>query len=254
MEQTDTILLAGLLRSDVPTLISTCDKYLRNLYKESTVYSCDEYVFAVGDIPILLVAHLDTVWLEAPVILVTEDKAIWTGKNGLGADDRAGVFAILKLIQQNKHKPYVLFTTDEEMGGIGAYVFSKDFPAPPEELKYIIEIDRRGQGQSVFYNCKNKEFENYVNSFGFTTHEGIFSDISFICPTWNIAGVNLSAGYYNEHTPYEYLKIKDLYYTIDKVQEMLNDVDNAKNYIYLKESNNNGKRKYRKEQRRTKNY
>lgn len=113
----------------------------------------------------------------------------------MGADDRAGVFTVLQLVKKNKSKPSVLFTMGEELGGLGAMAFVKQFPEPPVPTKYIIEIDRRGKGQSVYCDCGNTKFEEYINSFGFTTHQGIFSDISFICPTWNVAGVNLSALY-----------------------------------------------------------
>ena len=79
---------------------------------------------------------------------------------------------------------------------------------------------------------KETEFEKYINSFGFKTNKGIFSDISFICPNWNVAGVNLSAGYYNEHTEVESLKLDDLEYTIDRVKELISDIDNAQYFNF----------------------
>lgn len=236
MTEKDSTLLIGLLRSGPEALLDTCTKYLEASYGKHRVFGTSDFVYATGDIPILLVAHLDTVLYKESKIMCTEDKSIWIGSDGLGADDRAGVFAILKLIQKKKQRPSVLFTMDEELGGLGAMTFAKLVPKPFVPTKYIIEIDRRGRGQCVFYDCDNKKFEKYVNSFGFTTHKGIFSDISFICPCWNIAGVNLSAGYYNEHMPQEHLKIDDLFYTIENVQKMLEDAENAPffDYEYVK--------------------
>lgn len=228
----ETHLLAMILRSDMNCLKNVCEEYLEKIYDKSRIFATEDFVYATGDIPILLVAHLDTVLSEAPRILSSKDNKIWMGKNGLGADDRAGIFAILKLIKKNSKNPSILFTTGEEVGGIGAMSFTKQFPEPPVPTKYIIEIDRRGRGQSVYYNCGNTEFEKYINSFGFKTNRGIFSDISFICPNWNVAGVNLSAGYYNEHTEFESLKLDDLEYTIDRVRELISDIDNTQYFNF----------------------
>jgi hypothetical protein len=185
----------------------------------------------MGDIPVLMVAHLDTVLSSKPVIMATKDYSAWMGRQGLGADDRAGVYAIIKLLRWG-YRPSVLFTMGEEIGGLGAESFILQFPEAPVPTKYVIEIDRRGRGQAVYYNCGNKKFENYVTSFGFKTHKGIFSDISTICPYWDIAGVNLSAGYYNEHTQYESLRIEDLDYTIENVKKMLDDAEEAELFSF----------------------
>ena len=44
--------------------------------------------------------------------------------------------------------------------------------------------------------------------------------------------MNLSAGYYNEHTKQEYINLNDLQNTIDKVIEILEDETNRKSYDY----------------------
>ena len=115
------------------------------------------------------------------------------GKEGLGADDRAGVFAIIQILRK-KYRPYVLFTTDEEMGGYGAHIFVEAHPVAPN-IKYMIELDRAGERDCVFYECENFTFMDYVESFGFKQAIGSFTDISIIMPEWEIAGVNLSGSY-----------------------------------------------------------
>lgn len=227
----DKQLLSLLLRSSETSLLHACENFLNEKFGKHNVFATSDFIYATGDIPILLVAHLDTVLYKSPVILANKEDTIWMGKEGLGADDRAGVFAILKILQAG-YKPSVLFTTAEESGGLGAMAFVKDFPEPPVPTKYIIEIDRRGRGQAVFYGCGNTKFMSYIESFGFKTHKGIFSDISFICPHWDVAGVNLSAGYYNEHTELESLKIEDLLYTIEGVKKMLDSAGDAEIYNY----------------------
>lgn len=213
------------------TLLKAMKRYLQSTYKEVIVNK--NYLIAIGDIPVALVAHLDTV-LKAPPEDIFYDRVkniIWS-PGGLGADDRAGVYSIIQIIKSGL-RPTVIFTTDEEIGCIGAEYVVNDFPKPPTELKYIIELDRRGSNDCVFYSCDNSDFEEYVENFGFVTNYGSFSDISVICPMWEIAGVNLSIGYYNEHTSSEFLHVGQMLSTIKRVKKMLLDVNNAKSFQYI---------------------
>lgn len=194
------------------------------------VINHNDFLYAEGSIPIALVAHLDTVFSSSPTFVSYDKKEqlIYSGQGGIG-DDRAGVFAILKLLLKGYH-PYIIFTTGEEIGGIGALSITQSLSQP--NLKYIIELDRRGSNDCVFYNHYDEEFISYIESFGFEYALGSFSDISIICPLWNIAGVNLSIGYYNEHTTREFVCVDEWEYTITRVEKMLNDVNNAPYYKY----------------------
>lgn len=193
-------------------------QYLKEKYEKVIVTK--DYIVAIGDIPIALVAHMDTVF-KNPVadLYYDQRKGVLWSPQGLGADDRAGIFAILKIIQSGL-RPAIIFTTDEEKGGLGATALgSRDCPIP--NLKYMIQLDRHGTNDCVFYECFNEDFYDYVESFGFCEAYGSFSDISFLMPQWNICGVNLSVGYEDEHSEVETLHIAPLYDTISKVQKML---------------------------------
>lgn len=211
-------------------------EYCKNvLTDEKYSLTCtDKYLFGIGEIPVMLVAHLDTVHKRKPEIYFDRSKQVLWSPDGIGGDDRCGVYAILKIIETYKKKPYVLFTTDEETGGLGATAFCNDFSSVDLKsfVDFIIEIDRRGCGQAVFYDCGNKEFQDYILKFGFKEELGSFSDISFISPTFDIASVNLSAGYYNEHTANEHIFLDHLNQTIQKVLEILEDEKNHKFYDY----------------------
>ena len=58
----------------------------------------------------------------------------------------------------------------------GAIKATKKLSIP--DIKYIIEFDRRGENDCVFQDCGNETFMNYVESFGFKTARGSYSDIS----------------------------------------------------------------------------
>lgn len=197
-------------------------KYLKKKYKKVEV--TNDYIVAHGRIPIALVAHMDTVFKEPPkeFFYDTTKNVMWSPE-GLGADDRAGVFAILSIIESGL-RPHIIFTTDEEVGGIGAMRLA-DAGNPFKDLRYMIQLDRRGTSDCVFYDCDNPEFEVYVEEFGFQTAWGSFSDISELCPEWGIAGVNLSIGYQDEHSYTERLYVAPLLSTIGKVKKMLSEKD-----------------------------
>ena len=204
------------------TLRKVVARFLKKHYPN--VIDTQDYVFCEGDIPIALVAHLDTVFTRIPQEIFYDSKqgVMWS-PDGLGADDRAGVFAILKIIQSGL-KPHIIFTTDEEYGGIGASKLAA-LSCPFKDLKYMIELDRKGSDDCVFYDCDNGEFVEYIEKFGFVESMGTFSDISILCPAWGVAGVNLSIGYRDEHTPIEILFVGQMLSTIEKVKKMLQEKD-----------------------------
>ena len=220
-------MLAKLDQASLKTMLS---KLLKNM-KGYTVQNHKDYIAAKGDIPIVLVAHMDTVFSAPPENFFYDPKkgALWS-PDGLGADDRAGVFAILKIIGTGL-RPHILFTCDEEVGGYGAIeaARNKQFFG---DVKYLIQLDRRGMEDCVFYDCDNIEFTAYIEQFGFKEAWGTFSDISIICPMWRVAGVNLSVGYYGEHTICEVLMANELKNTINKVMDMLNEKD-IPNFKYI---------------------
>lgn len=175
------------------------------------------FIYAKGSLPVLLVAHMDTVH-KNPVktICYSKDGSIIMSPEGIGGDDRAGVYMILQIIKT--HRCHVLFCEDEETGGIGAQKFANSDIRP--EINYIVELDRRGSNDAVFYDCDNPKFTEYVTSFGFKEDMGSFSDISVIAPALKVAAVNISAGYYCEHSRYEYVDLRVMEKNIGLVGKM----------------------------------
>lgn len=205
--------------------------HLKRKYKK--IIATEDYIYAVGDVPIGLLAHMDTVFNAPPeeIYYDTRQNVIWSPQ-GLGADDRAGVFAILKILQQTKLLPSVIFTTNEEIGGVGAFQLADKIDKPLSDLKFLIQLDRRGSEDCVFYDCDNREFVKFIESYGFKENFGSFTDISVLCPVWEIAGVNLSIGYVREHSIAEVLHVDHMYDTISKVENILKTKD-LKKFIYV---------------------
>ena len=214
------------------TLVRGNQIYVKNLmsyylkkqgYK--TIRNTTDFVMAEGNIPIALVAHMDTFFEGYKAdreLYYDQEKNVMFCPDGAGFDDKAGLFAIITLLSKGL-RPHIILTTDEEVGGIGASFVAEEKPF--EDLRYIIELDRRGKNDCVFYDCANEDFNKYVEGFGFKTSRGSFSDISIICPAWGVAGVNLSIGYQNEHTKSEILDVAAMFATIERVAKMLKEKD-----------------------------
>lgn len=186
------------------------------------VKATPNYVYATGSLPVMLVAHGDTVHRTPPEdIFYDERQGVLWSPQGLGADDRAGVLGILEMLRRG-YRPHVLVTLGEESGGKGVKEFVRE--VPDSGVRYVVELDRRNSGEAVFYDCPNEEFKKYVMSFGFQEATGIYTDITVLCPAWNIAGVNLSCGYYDAHQKTEYLRLPDLADTLDRLANMLDSV------------------------------
>ena len=213
----------SILRKSQPMLHKYVVQRLTEYYPD-TIIDTESYVLAKGSIPILLVAHLDTVFPDNTrknmEIYYDQKQHVMWSPDGLGTDDRAGVILILKMLEDG-YRPHILFTHDEEMGGLGAidFVFAKT--RLNMDIRYMIELDRMGVDDCVFYSCDNEEFTNYVASFGFIPSFGTFSDISILMPYLGIAGVNLSVGYMDEHTEGEHWHIDWANETYYKVIAML---------------------------------
>ena len=214
--------LCGLTESNT---YATMEAFLRKAgYK---VEAEKNYMLAFGETPVALVAHMDTVFPHAPYDFFydREEGVIWS-PDGAGFDDRAGIFAIVKLVQSG-FRPTIILTLGEEHGGIGAYELITKYPEAPMKLKYLIELDRQGVDDCVFYKTKNRDFVDYVRRFGFRYATGTFSDISIISPAWQICSVNLSIGYVEEHSYTEHLYVRFMLSTINKVKNMIAAAETA---------------------------
>lgn len=214
-------------------------KRLAKKFKGNTLISKGNFILVHGQAPVMLVAHLDTVH-DQPVrdICLSDDKNILMSPQGIGGDDRCGCFALVKVYQSAQIKPWLLFTCEEEVGGIGAKYFclahkQKQLPKNLDTLKLIIEIDRRGSNDAVFYQCANLDFEKYITGKGFKTAQGSFSDISLIAPELKVAAVNLSSGYYHAHTLHEYINRAELVDTICRVVDIISDVPHLPRFEYV---------------------
>ena len=180
---------------------------------------------------VLLVAHADTVWDasygngEGYKQTLTEKDGIYSGRKndcGIGADDRAGC-AILWLLKDSGHS--LLVVDGEEFGQIGSHHIKDRYPHIFDELNahsYMIQFDRREHMNYKVYTLPvTQEFLLFVAGNTGYYNSGVFSRTDIVVLCRDICGVNLSIGYYNEHSPDESLVFDEWFTTLTVAEKLL---------------------------------
>lgn len=238
--------------TEFPDFVSVCklsknglkehlNMVLEDYYPREKIISGDGYLFVTGEIPFAVTAHMDTVHRELIKDFYEKiDKNghhIISSPQGIGGDDRCGIYMILKLLEAG-YRPYIIFCEDEEIGCVGStkFIKHKDLVDELKNCNYIIELDRKGSDDAVFYSCHNPEFTSYIiDKTKYVERYGSCSDISIIAPIAEIAAVNLSCGYYNPHQMIEYVDYEEMMNTVGVVKDLLDDKD-CQQYKYMRKT------------------
>lgn len=181
------------------------------------------YIITIGDSSILWSAHTDTVHSisdNVRQVLVIEHEVVSTeGHTILGADDGAGMWMLLEMIDAGVEGTYI-FHRGEECGGIGSSYLAKHHSDMLSEHSHAIAFDRKGEGSIITHQCMDQSCsKGFAKEFGDAIYElssyevnlgidegGIFTD------TANYIGIipectNISVGYYDAHTTSESLNL-----------------------------------------------
>lgn len=194
----------------------------------------DNYMLIKGTEPTLcLVAHIDMirrgdkaagkiVEMNNGIVIAYRNKAKGRERDILGADDRAGCFALLQIMREDP-RPNILLTNHEEVGGRGARVFAHDTNLW-KHFKLFIEFDRHGCNHYVQYNDNPQSMHSWLANFGIKNDGyGSYSDIATISGHTNIPSFNMAIGYTNQHSDRESLDISAMNLAISKASLMIHD-------------------------------
>lgn len=191
-----------------------------------------DYIVTVSDdIRPLVSVHTDTVGNNNPTTLLelntlSPDKiSLWPFSTAsvLGGDDRSGCYIALEMIKRGTVTPFNYgFFCQEEVGAIGSSKFCLDTEL--DQYSCVIGLDRasrKGVQNIATYSYDNDELIEIFVGLGYQEQYGSFSDCSNISSYCDLACVNLSVGYYSEHTKMETLDVSLMEQTL---QVMLNVV------------------------------
>lgn len=204
------------------------DKVLPKNLKKFKVFSSKLWVLVVPNnhnerIPVLM-AHTDTVG-NTPVrgfTYVQDNPNAICNKDlrNIGGDDRLGCWIIQQLLETEDDRfAYILFD-QEEVGCVGSYDFTKS-----KSMEYIekiascfIGLDRKGSNELALYGYESDEFNDLLEKIeGYETDFGSISDCAVLAEEVGICCVNMSIGYYKEHTQNEYIVPSETLRTLDAV-------------------------------------
>lgn len=227
-------------------IIDTIVSEIYNQNKSVKVEYNSNYTYIKGNLPVLLVAHIDT-FFDMPLPSMKDFKiqngfllhTIYeegSGRNA-GFDDRAGIAMIYYVIQHG-YFPSILLCNHEEIGGWGAIEFIKTHTINDCPFKFMIELDRGGANDAVFYDCDNFDFIRFISEYDFKTAKGSYTDIAVLAPMLQLAAVNLSVGYWREHSEEEMFVASYWYDTARKVCKILEDANSEEedSFPYTTES------------------
>lgn len=133
-----------------------------------------------------------------------------TNLSCLGADDRAGVYIILKHYDQLIEKFHIGIFCDEEIGAKGSGSM-----CTLDNVSCFIGLDREGSKQVATYGYDNNELLSKFTSLGFKEHYGSFTDASVLAQMFKKSCCNLSVGYHYQHTADEFVLYDGIINTIE---------------------------------------
>lgn len=169
-----------------------------------------------------IAAHLDEVHEareKGYEVLVVRDEFIIgfnSGKrefNGIGADDKNGIWVCLKCLEKFDNLKCVFFV-GEEQGCIGSHQADMKFF---DDCRFVLQCDRKGNSDfisSIYGNslCSSQFIKDAsLGEHGYKEERGMQTDVQTLRQRGlEISCANISCGYYYPHTPHEMTNIADL--------------------------------------------
>lgn len=181
------------------------------------VHGTEKEKAAIG-IKTIFSSHLDTVEHNHGTneLIVKDGMVTVKGGGVLGADDASGVFAMIQMIDANVKGRYMFFA-GEECGAIGSNYMVDNYPALFTGINRAIAFDRKGTGDVVVEQyvgvCASPQLGvaladalSMGDTYLYEPCIGVFTDTAIMIGLVPEC-VNISSGYYSEHTQNECLDI-----------------------------------------------
>ncbi len=159
---------------------------------------------------------------------------------GCGGDDKCGVHICLEIIKKHTGPIKVAFFVSEEIGMLGSKDADPDFF---QNIAYGLEFDapfndlitKRCSGLPLF--DVDGEFgvqvldilRSYGIKWDLQTHP--FTDVLQMKARFMFDNINFSSGYYNMHSPYEFVIVEQVELAQRMAEDIINKLPRGKKYI-----------------------
>ena len=178
-----------------------------------------------------------------PALKAYNDEGLPTG---IGGDDKCGIYACLELLKEIPNLKVAFFVSEEtgchgsrnadkEFFGNVGYVIEFDAPGNWMVSEYCMGVQLFERGTEFFKSCNEALTEGFKNRQKYQAHP--YTDVYALRQLFDFACINFSIGYYNYHTPNEYVVIEDVYSGIETGKKMIERLGNTKHTFIPKRKN-----------------
>lgn len=148
-------------------------------------------------------------------------------QEGLGADDKNGIWVALKCLEHFDAIKVALFW-GEETGCQGSSKADMQFFT---DCRFAIQADRRNGGDLITDICGSicsDDFKNDIADIaerhGYKQTYGMMTDVETLSDNGlGVSAINMSCGYYNPHTDEEYTDIAELYNCLEFAKDIISE-------------------------------
>ena len=168
-------------------------------------------------------AHLDEVHEVSPFRIVEEGTRIWGEDEGgtqvgIGADDKNGLWVVLKLLHELPVLKVALFVEEEKDGELAGCRGSGGCSLEQfDNVRYVLAVDRKG-GSDVVINGKGVRLcdesfppAHLLQQYGYACVDGGKTDVVALkMRGLKVPCCNIGCGYHNAHKPEEYTDLMEL--------------------------------------------
>jgi putative aminopeptidase FrvX len=152
---------------------------------------------------------------------------------GIGGDDKCGVYVCLELLKSLPNVKAAFFVS-EETGCHGSKKADKKFFS---NVGYVIQFDAPGnwmvseycmgtqlfdKKSEFFEKCDSVLTEGFQNRNKYQSHP--YTDVYALKNLFDFSCINFAVGYYNYHTPNEYVIVEDVFNTLDIGKKMIENL------------------------------
>lgn len=191
-----------------------------------------------------IVSHVDqvqTIHSDDFQAIETEDIIFgWSSKNkrheGLGADDKNGVWIALKCLLKFDVLKAAFFVS-EEIGCVGSSDADMEFF---NDCRFVLQCDRRGYDDLIveagLTELCSEDFIKATNHewFGYKETTGLMTDVMTLKEAGlGVSCLNISCGYYKPHTDEEFTIKYDLLNCLEFVEHIIENVVNVYPHEYV---------------------
>lgn len=156
---------------------------------------------------------------------------------GIGGDDKCGVFACLSILKQLPNVKAAFFVSEEtgchgsnavDMPFFDNVGYAIQFDAPENWMisEYCWGTQLFERNSEFFEKCDRVLTESMPDNREYMKHP--YTDIHIIKQKFSFSCINFSIGYYNYHTPNEYVIVDDVYSGMNIGIKMIQELGHTK--------------------------